>query len=242
MPQRNGALTGVDPWHAIYRVPVPERAAPLSRSLLRDDVYSRLRDAIVDGTLAPGEQLRDGELAAWLGVSRTPVREALLRLHHAGLVTSTPGRSTTVSTLDARATRDAQAVVAAMHELAVRLAVPHLTAGDLDRMRAANDDFADALRRGDVDAALAADGELHGIPVEAAANDAIRTVLDQFTPVVRRVERLRFGSLTGRRSVALHARLIERCAAGDADGAAAVSLETWQTLTPLLNQTEEGNL
>ena len=54
------------------------------RSLLRDDVFARLRDAIVDGTFAPGEQLRDLELADWLGVSRTPVREALLRLRRPG--------------------------------------------------------------------------------------------------------------------------------------------------------------
>ena len=51
-------------------------------------------DAIVDGTFAPGEQLRDLELAGWLGVSRTPVREALLRLAEAGLVVAEPGRST----------------------------------------------------------------------------------------------------------------------------------------------------
>ena len=61
-------------------MPIPAGVAALSRSLLRDDVYVRLRDAIVDGTFTPGEQLRDGDLAQWLGVSRTPVREALLRL------------------------------------------------------------------------------------------------------------------------------------------------------------------
>ena len=79
-------------------MPIPA-GVPLSRSLLRDDVYVRLRDAIVDSTFTPGEQLRDGDLAQWLGVSRTPVREALLRLAQAGLVVAAPGRSTTVSTL-----------------------------------------------------------------------------------------------------------------------------------------------
>ncbi len=72
---------------------------PVPRALLRDDVHARLRDAIVDGTLAPGEQLRDVELAERLGVSRTPVREALLELARAGLVTATPGRSTVVAPL-----------------------------------------------------------------------------------------------------------------------------------------------
>jgi len=221
-------------------MPIPSTTAPQPRSLLRDDVYVRLRDAIVDGTLEPGEQLRDAELATWLGVSRTPIREALLRLQQAGLVVARPGRSTSVATLDTRAIRDAQAVVAGMHELAVRQAVPQLTDQDLDRMRAANERFAAALRRGDVDAALAADDEFHAVPVTCAANQALRQVLEQFTPSLRRLERLRFSSLTGRGSVSLHERLIERCAAGDATGAAAVSFETWQTLEPLLGGADPG--
>ena len=223
-------------------MPVPTSTTAAPRSLLRDDVHHRLRTAIVDGTLEPGEQLKDLELAAWLGVSRTPVREALLRLQQAGLVTATPGRSTVVAGLEARAVREAQAVVAAMHEVAVRAAIEVLSEDDLDRMRAANKAFARALRRGDADAALAADDELHGIPVMAAANHAVVSVLEQFTPVLRRVERLRFSSLPGRESVALHDRFIDRCAAQDADGAAALSTRTWQTLTPLLDQATEGTL
>jgi DNA-binding GntR family transcriptional regulator len=216
-------------------MPIPSEALPVSRTLLRDDVYLRLRAAIVDGTLAPGEQLRDGELADWLGVSRTPVREGLLRLQQAGLVSATPGRSTRVASLDARATRDAQVVVAAMHEAAVRAAVGQLSDEDLDRMREANRRFARALDEGDAEGALAADDELHGIPVRAAGNHAVQAVLEQFTPVLRRVERLRFSSLGARRSVTLHDRLIDLCAAGDVEGAAAVSTRTWQTLTPLLD-------
>lgn len=215
-------------------MPVPSTSSSLARNLLRDDVYTRLRDAIVDGTLEPGEKLRDLDLATWLGVSRTPVREALLRLQQAGLVVARPGRSTEVADLDVQAVRDAQSVVAAMHQLAVREAVAALTETDLEAMRAANDRFAAALRDDDVDAALAADDDFHAIPVRAAANRAVVTVLEQFTPTLRRLERLRFGSLAGRGSVALHHRMVELCAAGDADGAAAVSYDTWCTLEPLL--------
>jgi DNA-binding GntR family transcriptional regulator len=211
-------------------MPIPESAAPIGRRLLRDDVYGRLRDAIVDGTLAPGEQLRDADLATWLGVSRTPVREALLRLAEAGLVVAQPGRSTTVSSLDARAVRDARDVVAAMHEVAVREAVGSLTDGDLDAMRDANRRFGSAIEQGDVEAALQADDELHGVPIAAAANQALIAVLEQFTPVVRRAERLRFSSRDGRASLARHEELIRLCAAGDADGAAAVAFDTFHSL------------
>lgn len=211
-------------------MPIPPTSPGVDRGLLRDDVYRRLRDAIVDGTFAPGEQLRDLELAAWLGVSRTPVREALLRLAQGGLVASQPGRSTVVSSLDARDVRDASDVVAAMHEVAVREAVPALTGADVEAMRAANRRFAAAVGSGDVDAALLADDELHGVLVRIAGNRALETVLEQFTPTVRRAERLRFGSLRGRASIARHDDLIRLCAAGDAEGAAAVAFDTWHSL------------
>lgn len=217
-------------------MPIPLTPA-VDRSLLRDDVYSRLRDAIVDGTFAPGEQLKDAELADWLGVSRTPVREALLRLAHSGLVVSRPGRSTIVSTLDPEAVRDARGVVAAMHELAVRESIDHLTDADLDAMRDANRRFGVAIEVGDVEMALGADDDLHAIPVTASRNSALATVLEQFTPVVRRAERLRFSSADGRASHARHDELIRLCAARDAEGAAIVAFDTWHTL-PTETETE----
>jgi DNA-binding GntR family transcriptional regulator len=210
-------------------MPIPSGSAAVDRSLLRDDVYRRLRDAIVDGTFMPGEQLKDGELADWLGVSRTPVREALLRLGTSGLVVALPGRSTTVSAIDARAVRDARDVIAAMHELAVREMTGRLREDDVDSMRDANRRFAEAVASGDVDAALDADEELHRIPVAALGNHALEAVLDQFDPLVRRAERLRF-SRDGHSSVGLHEQLIELLAAGDAQRAASVAFDIWHSL------------
>jgi DNA-binding GntR family transcriptional regulator len=221
-------------------MPVPRSRGLVSRSLLREDAYRAIRNAIVDGTLAPGERLNDGDLVEWLGVSRTPVREALARLEQAGLVQTKPGRYTIVSPLDVRAVRAARSVTAAMHELAVREALPDLSAAELDAMREANTRFADALRRNDVDAAIAADDDFHGVPVIASANHAIRTVLEQFTPVLRRIERLRFSSLSGRGSVAQHDRIIALCEAGDIEGAVAATGANWQTLVPLLEAALPG--
>ncbi|WP_134742021.1 GntR family transcriptional regulator [Nocardioides sp. 503] len=211
-------------------MPIPQDAVSVDRTLLRDDVYRRLRDAIVDGTFAPGEQLKDGELASWLGVSRTPVREALLQLAHAGLVVAQPGRSTTVSSLDLRALAEARDVVAAMHELAVREAAPRLTETDLAAMREADARFRAAIEAGDVEAALRADDDLHAVPVAVAGNGALTRVLEQLTPMLRRAERLRFASLGGRASMARHAELIRLCGEGDAHLAAAVAFDTWHSL------------
>src|SRR5579863_1863573 len=92
----------------------------LDTASLRQRVYQALQDAIVCGDLAPGERLRDHELAARLGVSRTPVREALQRLEDEGLVATAPRASTRVTPLDARAAREAFPVVATLHALAAR--------------------------------------------------------------------------------------------------------------------------
>jgi len=221
-------------------MPVPEARGLLSKSLLRDEAYAALRDAIVSGTLAPGERLNDTDLSRWLGLSRTPIRDALGRLERAGLVQTKPGRYTIVSPIDVREARAAQLVAATLHELAVREAVPHLSEADLDAMREANDRFRRALDRQDADAALRADDDFHAVTVAGSANPVISTVLEQVTAVLRRLERLRFSRLDGRGSIALHDRIITLCAEGDADGAARAAHENWQTLLPLVELAPDG--
>jgi DNA-binding GntR family transcriptional regulator len=211
-------------------MPIPSHAPGVDRTLLRDDVYRRLRDAIVDGTFLPGEQLKDADLAEWLGVSRTPVREALLRLAASGLVIAKPGRSTTVSTIDPKAISDARDVVAAMHVLAVRGMGESVTEADLGRMREANRRFAEALDAGDIAAAMDADEDFHRVPVTTLGNDAIVSVLEHFGPVVRRAERLRFAA-DGQSSLERHEQLIGLLSDGDVEGAAELTFTTWHTLS-----------
>ena len=218
-------------------MPIPLDADNADRSLLRDDVFRRLRDAIVDGTFVPGEQLKDGELADWLGVSRTPVREALLRLGTSGLVVAKPGRSTTVSTIDPKAVRDARDVIAAMHALAVSGVTGRMGDDDLERMREANRSFAEAVAAGDVQAALDADGRLHRIPVVVLGNEALESVLDHFGPLVRRAELLRF-SRDGSESVARHEQLIDLLATSDVSQATALAFDTWHSL-PTPDETDD---
>jgi DNA-binding GntR family transcriptional regulator len=216
-------------------MPVPESRGLVARSLLRDDAYTALRNAIIDGTLTPGERLNDAELGQWLGVSRTPIREAIGRLERAGLVQTKPGRHTIVSPIDVREIRAAQSVAAALHELAVREAIPNLSDADLRAMREANERFTSAMDARDAEAALQADDDFHSVAVAASANPVIATVLEQVTAVLRRLERLRFSSLDGRGSIALHDQIIHLCQAGDADAAARAARQNWQTLLPLVD-------
>ncbi|MET7651608.1 GntR family transcriptional regulator [Streptomyces sp. NPDC005486] len=203
------------------------------RTLLRDRAYEAIRDAIVAGDIAPGAVVRDADLAERLGLSRAPVREAFARLVDEGLLESKPQSYTRVTPVVAADVRDAAAVVGAMHELATRVAVPRLFAADVERMRAANERFAAAVRAGDVDAALRADDELHDILVRAAGNRAAAATIARYTPLIRRLERRRFGEGGTCRSAGLHGRLIEACADGGVEEAVRVTAEIWRTLADL---------
>ncbi|MGA4842722.1 GntR family transcriptional regulator [Streptomyces sp. G45] len=210
---------------------------PVRRTLLRDQAYAALRDAIVGGDLPPGSIVRDTDLADRLGLSRAPVREALARLSDEGLVETKPQSRTRVTPLVAADVRDAAAVVRALHELVARTAVPRLGPGAVAALRAANSRFSAAVAAGDVDAALAEDDALHQILVDAAGNRAAAATIARYTPLIRRLERQVFGAGSRCRSAALHDRLIDACAAGDTGAAVRVTTDIWRALEELADDT-----
>jgi DNA-binding GntR family transcriptional regulator len=217
-------------------MPLP-RGQQIERLLLSDQAYAVLRAAIIDGTLAPGERLRDPELVLRLGLSRTPIREALARLQEDGLVESEPNRFTRVAPLDRRDARDAYPIVAALHALAAELGVRHLTRQDMGTMRTENQRFAKAIAAVDVDEAMSADDAFHGVIIDASGNPAIRATLDRLMPRLHRLERVQFGSLRGRRSVAQHEAIIAASERGDAQAAADAVRENWLSLGVLIEKT-----
>ncbi|MFE0023183.1 GntR family transcriptional regulator [Amycolatopsis sp. NPDC059021] len=206
----------------------------VARSLLRDEAYERIRNAIIDGSLPPGTALRDADLAEQLGLSRAPVRQALTRLAEEGLVDSKPQSYTRVAGFVPDDVREALELTRVLHELAVRRAMPRLGAREVAEMRAANDRFAEAIATGDVAAAVAADDELHDVAVRACGNRAVAATIDRYTPLLRRLEYARFASLPAQRSVRRHTELIDAIEAGDTDRAAAVISTIWTDLEPLL--------
>ncbi|PZF61893.1 hypothetical protein DEJ33_15785 [Curtobacterium sp. MCPF17_047] len=101
-------------------MPVPTSAAAQGpRRLLRDVVYEQMLGAIEDGTLVAGERLNDDELTSWLGVSRTPVREAIARLQSEGLVEMAANRYTRVASVSAAAHDEAATLLAALRTWAI---------------------------------------------------------------------------------------------------------------------------
>ncbi|WP_410644408.1 GntR family transcriptional regulator [Amycolatopsis sp. lyj-346] len=202
----------------------------VTRPLLRDEAYDRIRRAIVDGTLPPGAPLRDADLADQLGLSKAPVREALRRLTDDGLVDSKPQSYTRVSDVMSPGVTDAREIVRLLHEFAVRQAASRCRPADIAAMRAANDRFAAAIEAGDIAAAVQADDELHDVPVRLAGNAAVAATLDRYTPLLRRLEHARFSSALAWNSVERHTQLIDALEARDTDTAVAVISTIWTDL------------
>ncbi|GAA1102015.1 GntR family transcriptional regulator [Nesterenkonia jeotgali] len=211
-------------------MPVPNTSPVRRRSLLREDVYRAIRDAIVRGQIAPGEKLVDGELQEWLGVSRTPIREALLRLERTGLVTAVPGRSTMATPYEPEAVEQARVVAAELHALAVKLAVPSLLPADLEALREANSSLSRGGQAPSSEDCVAADDAFHQVFIDRSDNKVLAAQLEQVMPVLRRAEHLHFDSAQAEASVLQHEEIIAAAGSGDAEGTAALARRNWLAL------------
>ena len=108
---------------------------------LRDVVFNTLRQAILRGELKPGERLMEIQLANKLGVSRTPIREAIRKLELEGLVLMIPRKGAEVAEITEKNMRDVLEVRKALEELAVQLACEKITAEEIEEMKKAADDI-----------------------------------------------------------------------------------------------------
>ena len=168
-------------------MPIPPTKV-LSRSFISDEVYQSLREWIVKGDLEPGEKLRDKELAAQLGVSRTPVREALRKLEDEGLVKTAANRWTQVAPITLRDTECIYPIIQKLEELALTLAFSKLSKRHIQQMQIANRDLNEALHSNDPQAAMLADAVFHQILIDAADNPELSAILEQLKVKYRRIE------------------------------------------------------
>jgi DNA-binding GntR family transcriptional regulator len=208
--------------------------SPIPRASLRDQVYEIVLRAIVDGELAPGHQIRDLDIAESLGVSRTPVREALQRLLDEGLVETTPGAATRVAPIDTGAVSNIYPIVGALHALAVRLGAEQIGPEETEALAGANAAFAAAVDESHIAAALAADDAFHEVVLSAADNPELRRTLDRLVPHIRRFQLTQFSSKSARRSIRQHAQIIAACRRHRFEDAARVMEENWGNIAALL--------
>ena len=145
---------------------------------LRDVVFNTLRRAILKGELSPGERLMEIQLAQRLGVSRTPVREAIRKLELEGLVLMIPRKGAEVAKITVSDLEDVLEVRTALEELAVRNACTNITDKQLQELKRAAAEFKQSLAGEDLTAYVHADMKFHEIIYRATDNQRLIQMLN----------------------------------------------------------------
>ncbi len=137
---------------------------------LRDLVFNTLRQAILKGELKPGERLMEIQLAEKLGVSRTPIREAIRKLELEGLVLMIPRRGAEVAKISHKSLQDVLEVRGALEALATDLACQRITEEELEELSKAQENFKKAVESGTEMQIAEADEAYHDIIYNASNN------------------------------------------------------------------------
>lgn len=170
---------------------------------LRDVVFNTLRQAILTGELKPGERLMEIHLANKLGVSRTPIREAIRKLELEGLVTMIPRRGAEVAQITEKSLQDVLEVRRSLDALCAELACERISEAQIAALEAACKAFEEATQTKNARAIAAADVELHDIIISATDNKRLVQLVNN---LAEQMYRYRFEYI---KDETMHSRLVE---------------------------------
>lgn len=218
--------------------------APIARSALHEEVAERLRDMIVEGTLASGERLNERELCARFGISRTPFREALLVLAGEGLVELAARRGARVAALEPGQVHDLLELLGGLEALAGELACRRADEAAIAAIDARHQAMIERYRAGDMLAYFKLNEAIHDAIVAASANAALTAA---HRPLRRRIQRALYmpniRPERWRAAIEEHEGFIAALGARDGGRLAALlrrhNENTWQELRLLLENGDE---
>lgn len=196
---------------------------PLTRVLLSDQVYTRVRGLIISGELKPGDRLVESEIARQLAVSQAPVREAVKRLVHEGLAQHIARRGSFVASVSQDDADSARSVRVVIEELAARtVATLRLTPEALGLLQAQVDAMREAADEGDVGRFRDADISFHRVVCETSGNPFLPKVWAVMEPSLRALRVVSDPLFTGdwAKMAGHHAELLAVLESGDPDEAA----------------------
>lgn len=191
-----------------------------SEATLADRVYEEVRGRLLEGDVPEDRFIREQGLSDEIGVSRTPVREALARLASEGFLERIPHRGFRVPDESLSRLLDLYPIVSALEVLAGRLAFPGLDAGDLEQLRRINDRLRAAVDAADATAAVDENDRFHALVAERSGNERLSRLLEDLRAQLRRLETWYYSDPShGRRSVREHEELVDALEEGRRDRA-----------------------
>lgn len=187
---------------------------------LRDVVFGALREAIIAGELKPGERLMEVQLAEEMGVSRTPVREAIRKLELEGLVVMIPRKGAYVAGLSLKDAADVFEIRESLEGLAAALAADRITDEELEAMEKILVEIHESAESGDVEAIIKQDAEFHQVLFAATRNDRLAQMINNLK---EQIDRFRVQSFTNPARIKSilqeHRRIVNAIKERDADKA-----------------------
>lgn len=189
---------------------------PIVPRTLSQQVYEALRTELMGGQFPPGAFLREIDLGLHLGVSRTPIREALARLASEGFLDRLPHRGFRVPTEPLSLLLELYPVVGALEVLAGRLAFPHFSETDIEELAALNERMRRAMAEGDTPGEVEANRSFHQRIATASRNESLSALLEQLHSRIRRLETWYYSvPELGRESFEEHDAIIAELRRGD---------------------------
>jgi len=156
------------------------------RKPLRIEVYEFLKESITRGGLKPGQKLNEVDLGNHLGISRTPIREALMRLEHEGLVTLDPGKGAVVSEISKVDLGEIYPIVAALEGLAARIAAANMEPADIRKLRKLDRQMVKAAKAGDASAFMNLNTEFHQTFLDRCTNQRLSSLVSSYKEQIYR--------------------------------------------------------
>ncbi|MBB6695582.1 GntR family transcriptional regulator [Cohnella xylanilytica] len=205
-------------------MPIPPRYSTPARMSAKERSLSQIQRWIIDGTLLPGEKLVDAELAEALGVSRTPIREALQLLEVQGLVEMHPGRDTRVRTIEKEDVLKLYPALAAQHALAAELAASRIAPEQIEQLKELNSRFAKAIENGQPYQAMELDEQFHNLIVETCDNPYVASFSASLQIHIRRFKYVFLAQpmAATAASVREHAAIVDALSIHDGEAASAM--------------------
>lgn len=184
---------------------------------LRDIVFKTLREAIITGDLQPGERLMEIKLANELGVSRTPVREAIRKLELEGLVIMTARKGAEVAPINEKDLREVLEIRSSLESLACELACKNVTDPDIRKLGLINDEINRAVEAEDIETITKKDVEFHETIYLITDNNRLIQMLHQLKEHIYRYRFEYIKDMKNKKTIVEeHNRIIDAIAAKDA--------------------------
>lgn len=201
----------------------------IKRVFIKDEAYERLNRLIVTGELAPMTKIKIADLSEKLGISRTPLREALLRLENDGLIISKANRWTMVAPINMADAQNIYPIISSLECLALEKAFDKITDSDIEELEEINEDIKNINLNDDLLEKIRKDNLFHKKIIDMSENAEIYPIIENLKRKVQRMEIFYYDEIQGySKTYDAHKKIIENMKKGNLEKSLEALRKNWK--------------